>query len=738
MEQKFIDILKTVVEKHGKEYLLEMKKCKAIVSDYAGSEFRIEKSLLLRAVEAGASKAISSADEDSLGSCIKAQQRELHEEQFMDETLALNIVNILAHVLRGMDLVLSEAGKDGGSDNFDEAVSFYNENQFDKAMPMLLALAEKGHIGAQRIYGESYMIGSGVEKDQAKAIEWWRKAAEQGDGRANSWLGLCYKTGTGVEKDLSKAIELLHKAAAQDDDEAQYRLGCLYEEGEGVEQDYAKAAEWYKKAGKWMHNDAMFNLGYFYEKGMGVERDYSEAQKWYFFAAEQGHESAQSNLAYLYYRADLYEKSVEFYRKYAEQGFAMSQFGLGTAYAEGKGVEQDLAKSAEWMRKAAVQGHAAAQFCLGFCYENGNGVPQSYGQAFEWYTKAAEQGNADGQCSVGWAYSQGQGVTQDYAKAIEWYRKAADQGNCAAYNNLGDCYIGGTGVEKDEAKAVTWWRKSAEKGDDVGQNNLGWCYMHGHGVPKDNAIAIEWLEKSAAQGNERAKEKLDKLKSAPPPPQQQSAPKQTYTPPKQTYTPPPQYSSSVSVSDKNWYILVALSILLGWLGADRFYAGRWGLGILKLLSMCIGIGVIWWVIDIVLALTGKQEDEYEDCIEPPNGKFKIFGILIAIVIGAVALSSVAPNLNLDNIVNSAKNLIAEITGSAPATPTAEVFTPKVATVTSKTLVLYAEQSPKSKNLKTLKKGDAIVATGKDVNGWTPVRAGNLTGWVLSSLIEVKK
>ncbi|MDR0840784.1 MAG: TM2 domain-containing protein [Christensenellaceae bacterium] len=48
---------------------------------------------------------------------------------------------------------------------------------------------------------------------------------------------------------------------------------------------------------------------------------------------------------------------------------------------------------------------------------------------------------------------------------------------------------------------------------------------------------------------------------------------------------------------------IILSILLGELGIDRFYLGYTGLGVLKLITAG-GFG-IWWIIDIILIITGK-------------------------------------------------------------------------------------------------------------------------------------
>ena len=59
-------------------------------------------------------------------------------------------------------------------------------------------------------------------------------------------------------------------------------------------------------------------------------------------------------------------------------------------------------------------------------------------------------------------------------------------------------------------------------------------------------------------------------------------------------------------SDKDWTTLLILSLLLGWLGGDRFYAGHIGLGVLKLLTLG-GCG-IWSLIDIILVAVGNFTD----------------------------------------------------------------------------------------------------------------------------------
>ena len=60
-----------------------------------------------------------------------------------------------------------------------------------------------------------------------------------------------------------------------------------------------------------------------------------------------------------------------------------------------------------------------------------------------------------------------------------------------------------------------------------------------------------------------------------------------------------------TVSHKH-FAAVVLSVLLGLLGIDRMYTGRFGLGILKLITLG-GIGV-WWIVDMCLMGMGSARD----------------------------------------------------------------------------------------------------------------------------------
>ena len=59
-------------------------------------------------------------------------------------------------------------------------------------------------------------------------------------------------------------------------------------------------------------------------------------------------------------------------------------------------------------------------------------------------------------------------------------------------------------------------------------------------------------------------------------------------------------------SEKSWLTALLLSIFVGVVGVDRFYLGKTGTGILKLLTGG-GFG-IWWLIDVITIATGKMTD----------------------------------------------------------------------------------------------------------------------------------
>jgi TM2 domain-containing membrane protein YozV len=66
-------------------------------------------------------------------------------------------------------------------------------------------------------------------------------------------------------------------------------------------------------------------------------------------------------------------------------------------------------------------------------------------------------------------------------------------------------------------------------------------------------------------------------------------------------------SASTRLSEKSWLATLLLSIFLGEFGIDRFYLGKIGTGILKLITVG-GFG-LWWLIDLILVIAGAMRDK---------------------------------------------------------------------------------------------------------------------------------
>lgn len=277
-------------------------------------------------------------------------------------------------------------------------------------------------------------------KEYEKAIPLLEQAASKDNAEAIYYLAETYYYGYGQNEDMTKAAELLQRAAELGNASAQNNLGVSYQYGDGVAEDYFKAAEWYEKAAMQGNAYAQNNLGECYEKGIGVAQSYTKAKEWYEKSAEQGNAAAQYNLAYIYKGGKEipvdFEKAFEWFQKSALQGNMDSQLEIGNAYFFGEGVTKDLEEAAKWFEKSAKQGNGGAQFNLGVCFEEGYGVPKSYSRAVEWYEKAALQGHNIAQANLGNCYENGIGTTKNLTKAIEWYEKAAVQGNEYAQESL--------------------------------------------------------------------------------------------------------------------------------------------------------------------------------------------------------------------------------------------------------------------------------------------------------------
>ena len=116
--------------------------------------------------------------------------------------------------------------------------------------------------------------------------------------------------------------------------------------------------------------------------------------------------------------------------------------------------------------------------------------------------------------------------------------------------------------------------------------------------------------------------------------------------PQQPQIPPSGSPFANQPSNKSYLTALLLSVFLGWVGADRFYLGDTGLGILKLVTLG-GLG-IWSIIDSILLVAGARKDKWGRSFPDREKNLKLSVILlIAIyalgIIGGVVNTIAARN-----------------------------------------------------------------------------------------------
>ena len=132
-------------------------------------------------------------------------------------------------------------------------------------------------------------------KDYEKAMEFYlRSVEEEDDPGALFNIGVLYAQGSGVEKDPAAALEWFRKAADRGISDAMHNLGCLYLAGEGTDQSNGQAIFWFRKAAEAGNAAAMYNLGYMTVHGLGVDADPAAGYDWLKKALEKGYEPAQA------------------------------------------------------------------------------------------------------------------------------------------------------------------------------------------------------------------------------------------------------------------------------------------------------------------------------------------------------------------------------------------------------------------------------------------------------------
>ncbi|KAF9093225.1 hypothetical protein BGX27_001651 [Mortierella sp. AM989] len=285
---------------------------------------------------------------------------------------------------------------------------------FDEAMKLLRKLATNGHAESQHYLAECYASGFAKGKpDFDKAFPLWVQASKHGHPDAAYRTGRCYDEGLGTRKDNARAVQFYRKAASANHPGAMWRLGVVTLYGElGLTASPRDGVKWLKRSSQAATPEFPFAL----------------------YELAQLHERGIENIVFV----DP-EYSISLYSQAAELGHAASAFRLGECWEYGKlGCKQDPRLSIHYYTLAAQQEHPESCFALAAWYLVGSvGVlPQSDAEAYIWAKRAADKDLPKALYAMGYFTEVGIGPRKDMDEAIEWYKKAALAGDKRATERL--------------------------------------------------------------------------------------------------------------------------------------------------------------------------------------------------------------------------------------------------------------------------------------------------------------
>lgn len=142
-------------------------------------------------------------------------------------------------------------------------------------------------------------------------------------------------------------------------------------------------------------------------------------------------------------------------------------FNRAQALYEGTEGATDYPAAVDLYRQAASRGHAVSQYHLGVAYGNGKGVERDEEQALHWLARAADAGIRDAKYNL--ILAKVFGPAADASEAARVARELAEEEYPPVYRILGWMYNTGTGVDSSFTQSVRWSMRSMV-GDVTGKS----------------------------------------------------------------------------------------------------------------------------------------------------------------------------------------------------------------------------------------------------------------------------
>ncbi|CAF3753042.1 unnamed protein product [Rotaria sp. Silwood1] len=245
-----------------------------------------------------------------------------------------------------------------------------------------------------------------------------------GVAEAENSLGILYRDGAGVDIDQIKATEYFRRSAEHGCPEGQNNFAVALLNGLGIKKNEEWARSWFSRAAQCGIAEAQVNYADLLADGIGGPTDISQALKFYRQAADQGYPDALKKIQEVQSRRGISFEPVVHENIVENNPHALMLLASNYARGEG-GFHKNMNLAEEYYRRAVDCGNIEAEFALAEILldhfkRNADG--------FDSMKRAAEKGHALAQWRLGKLFAYGHGCQRNLDEAHRWLIRGKRQG----------------------------------------------------------------------------------------------------------------------------------------------------------------------------------------------------------------------------------------------------------------------------------------------------------------------
>jgi uncharacterized protein len=262
------------------------------------------------------------------------------------------------------------------------------------------ACAARGNGGCMNVLFSAYSLGTAVQENWPKALDYLQKAVAAGDAGAKlNYAIILYRGAPQVEKDVDRACtyfrEIVNGPGAT---VASYYLGLVLYRGQcGQPANREAGMGLIQIAANHEFPEAERDVAKNYEHGWTVKPDLDRAFEWYEKSSAHGDGESSWRIGMAYVNGENRKpdsrRAVEYFERAASKNYGPGKVSLAVMYVTGDGVPLDFAKARSLYEEAAADGEAHAYRELAIMHANGEGGPVNLVEARVLYEQSVLLGD---------------------------------------------------------------------------------------------------------------------------------------------------------------------------------------------------------------------------------------------------------------------------------------------------------------------------------------------------------